>query len=59
MSDCRCGGTGVVIGEPRGHDADGNLLFVHWACDCRMAVVPADKVSQTGVQTEQDAARIP
>ncbi len=32
---CRCGGTGVVIGEPRGHDADGNHLFVQWVCDCQ------------------------
>jgi hypothetical protein len=31
---CRCGGTCVVVGEPRGHDEDGNPLFVQWMCDC-------------------------
>jgi hypothetical protein len=35
MTDCpKCHGTGVVVGEPRGHDEDGNPLFVQWACDC-------------------------
>jgi hypothetical protein len=35
MTDCpKCHGTGVVVGEPRGHDEDGNPLFVRWGCDC-------------------------
>jgi hypothetical protein len=30
----RCGGTGLVRGEPRGQDGDGNQLYVWWQCDC-------------------------
>ena len=33
---CRCDGSGMVVGEPRGHDEDGHPLFVQWACDCRL-----------------------
>ncbi len=36
----RCNGTGVIVGEPRGHDADGTPLFVQWACDCRYQPSP-------------------
>ena len=29
-----CGGTGVVQGESRGVDNEGEPLYVWWQCDC-------------------------
>lgn len=30
-----CRGTGLIRGEPRGHDEQGRPLFVIWQCDCQ------------------------
>lgn len=44
----KCGDTGVVVGEPRGHDAEGNPMFVQWACDCLSRPFSPDWYSPTG-----------
>jgi hypothetical protein len=31
----KCDGKGLIRGEPRGHDADGEPLFVWSYCDCK------------------------
>ncbi len=44
----KCRDTGFVIGEPRGHDADCNPLFVQWECDCLARPFRPDWYSPTG-----------
>lgn len=47
MTDCpTCNGTGFVVGEQRGYDADGEPLFVQWACDCRVRKAMADTLRE-------------